>query len=43
MLSEMFTIETAKASKNAEKDFGNATDGWGSVGSSADDDEDAGW
>jgi hypothetical protein len=36
-------IETAKASKNAEKDFGNSTDGWGSVGSSADDEDDAGW
>ena len=36
-------IENAKVSKNAEKDFGNSTDGWGSVGSSADDDEDCGW
>ena len=30
-------------SKNAEKDFGNSTDGWGSVSGSADDEEDCGW
>ena len=36
-------IEASKASKNAEKDFGNSTDGWGSVGNSVDDDEDCGW
>ena len=36
-------IETVKASKNAEKDFGNTTDGWGSVGTIEGDDDDCGW
>lgn len=37
-------IEAMKASKNAEKDFGSSTDGWGSVQTSVDsDDMDCGW
>ena len=37
-------IETMKASKNAEKDFGGSTEGWGSVQNSTDaDDMDCGW
>lgn len=36
-------IEIIKASKNAEKDFGSSTDGWGSVGDDFDDDDETGW
>ena len=36
-------IEASKASKNAEKDFGSSTEGWGSVGGNDDDDDDCGW
>lgn len=37
-------IESIKASKAAESDFGGSTSGtWGSVNSTDDDDEDAGW
>lgn len=36
-------IESAKASKAAEKDFGGSTEGWGSVEKSNDADDDCGW
>lgn len=36
-------IEAAKASKNAEKDFGGSTEGWGSVESSDSADDECGW
>ena len=36
-------IEAAKASKNAEKDFGGSTEGWGSVANSDTADDECGW
>ncbi len=36
-------IEASKTAKAAEKDFGGSTDGWGSVGSSLDDEDESGW
>ena len=36
-------IEAIKAAKNAEKDFGGSTEGWGSNDALIDDDDDLGW
>ena len=36
-------IEAVKASKNAEKDFGGSTEGWGSVANSDAADDECGW
>ena len=36
-------IEAIKASKEAEKDFGGTSNGWGSLQSATEDDDNAGW